>query len=146
VDGAIDWSFPRLQISTVTTATIPTTDADGELVSFMVTRVEAPRAKHTRVVVGTCHAMVACFALPEDVSTRMSFRRSGILCTFLNALGILQLVRGRKALGEERFQEVCSVVGEGAEEDLEQRISSRSVIAVRKFGRMIAEGFAKPAL
>jgi hypothetical protein len=90
--------------------------------------------------------MVACFALLEDVSTRMSFRRSGILSTFLNALGILQLVRGRKPFGEERFQEVCSVVGEGAEKDLEQRISSGSVIAVRKSGRMIAEGFAKPAL
>jgi hypothetical protein len=90
--------------------------------------------------------MVACFALLEDVTTRMSFCRSSIFSTLLNALGILQLVRGRKALGEKRSQEVCSVVGEGAEKDLEQRISSRSVIAVRKFGRMIAEGFAKPAL
>jgi hypothetical protein len=90
--------------------------------------------------------MVACFALLKDVSTRMSFCRSGIFSTFLNALGILQLVRGRKPSGEERLQEVCSIVGKRAEKDLEQGISSGSVVAVRKSGRMIAEGFAKPAL
>ena len=146
VDSTVDSSLPRLEISTVTAPAIPAADADCELVAVMIARVETTRAQYASVVVGTCHAMVAGFTLSKDMPAWMSLCCCGILRTFFNTLGILQLVGGCVSIGKEYLQVICPIIRKGAKKDVEQSISCRRVVAVRKSGRMVTEGFTESAL